>query len=427
MTVTMSDHRDERAQAERCLIISADSHVGPSMREQLRPYCEREHLTVYDEFVDRVEAAGRVIHDLDLDTWDQSHLAVSKARSLVPGLQSPEARHQDMDADGIAADVLHHGGLNGQSVPFYRFGIGSKGIADYDHLEPLGVRIYNRWLADFVASAPERHVGIAQISVRDVGAAVDEVRWAREHGLTAVNLPAPRRDFPLYTDPVWEPFFAACADLEVTMVSHAGGGDIEDRFTGPGTSSMYLMEMPWMGRRGVWHLIFGGVFHRYPTLHFVLAEQFGDWVPYTLKEMDSAYRWAQNGSIRKALPLQPSEYFMRNVFVTASFMSNEEAVLGVQQGFTDRLLWGSDYPHPESSFPHSELSLRKAMRGMDRSVIDEYVCQNSASAYRLDVRALRAVADRIGPRYTSLANPYDAERPTDTPTSLAFRDYGHYV
>jgi predicted TIM-barrel fold metal-dependent hydrolase len=184
-----------------------------------------------------------------------------------------------------------------------------------------------------------------------------------------------------------------------------------------------------MGRRAIWQLIFSGVFERYPNLRYTLAEQHGDWVPALLKEMDSAYLWKHGSAqLRKVLPMKPSEYFMANCFVVASFMSHEEAIFGVENNIVDRFLWGSDYPHPEGSFPLSELSLRKTLAGLDRSVVDAYMSTNALAAYRLDEKLLRAVADQIGPRYEDLGKPYLPDVvPDSIPASMAFRDYGHYA
>src|SRR5207244_552946 len=101
-----------------------------------------------------------------------------------------------------------------EPVPFSSTGLRAWSSRKYVGLEAEGVHIYNRWLADFISVAPERHVGTAHIPISDVSAAVREVEWARSAGLTAVNLPAPRRDFPSYLDPVWEPFWAACSANE---------------------------------------------------------------------------------------------------------------------------------------------------------------------------------------------------------------------
>ena len=130
-----------------------------------------------------------------------------------------------MDAAGVAAAVIYHGGLNGQSIPFSTTGLIAWGDTRYNHLEPAGVRIYNRWLADFVSEAPDRHVGIAHIPISDPEACVREVEWAAEAGLKGINLPAPRGDFPMLNDPVWEPLWAACEETGMSLNTHGGGGE----------------------------------------------------------------------------------------------------------------------------------------------------------------------------------------------------------
>jgi predicted TIM-barrel fold metal-dependent hydrolase len=408
---------------DRCVVVSSDSHVGPSVKNQLREYCEEKYLPAFDEYAERLARSSMVVDELSIDMNQQIKGGDNglEERSQMPGLQDPHARLRDMDSQGVCADVIYHGGLNGEAVPFFNFNIAAWGSNDYNHLDPVGVHIYNRWLADFVSVEPERHVGVAHITVRDVDKAVAEAQWARSAGLTAINLPSPRRDFTPYTEPVWELLWAACEDLGLALCTHGGGGDLDTRHSGLAATAMFQVEYPWLGRRTVWQMIFSGVFERHPGLRLVFAEQFGDWVPATLKEMDSAYQWSQSAALRRELPRLPSEYFMENCWVGCSFMSHEEAVLGVEEGIVDKLVWGSDYPHPEGSFPYTTMSLRKTMAGLDRSVIDAYTGLNAVKAFRLDLSALRAVADRIGPTYQELQVPYGS-LPGDAPDTVAFRD-----
>ena len=154
---------------------------------------------------------GKVAGFRNPDQLDRRFLQRSYEASLVPGLQDSDARLADMDRAGVAACIIFHGGLNGQSIPFSTTGLISWGHSRYNDLEPVGVRIYNRWLADFVSQAPARHFGIAHIPISDPEACVREVEWAAENGLSGINLPAPRGDFPMYNDPVWEPLWAVCA------------------------------------------------------------------------------------------------------------------------------------------------------------------------------------------------------------------------
>lgn len=421
-------HSDAEVVAdERLLIVSCDGHVGPSVRNQLRQYCEDKYLEDFDAFSADLEASrasGTVDTDLEIPKeWSDSLME----RAQFAGLQDPAARLRDMDADGVAAEVLYHGGANGESMPFSTFSLATWGSAKYNHLEGVGVRIYNRWLADYVSEDPNRLLGIAHITVRDVDEAVAEVRRAKEAGFKGINLPAPRRDFTPYPDPSWDRLWAACEEMDLTLCTHGGGGDLEDRLRGPSQNPIFLMEYPWFGRRGLWHLILSGVFHRFPKLKLALAEQFGDWVPATLVEMDSSYQSPHfSAALRAIMPERPSEYFKRNCFIGASFMSRAEAEIGLEYDFAGNMMWGADYPHPEGSFPNSVLSLRKTMAGLPSDVVTAYLSGTASKVYDLNIDALHAVAQRICPTFGEVMEPFTA-RPDGSATSFAFREFGHWA
>jgi predicted TIM-barrel fold metal-dependent hydrolase len=257
--------------------------------------------------------------------------------------------------------------------------------------------------------------------------AVSEVKWAKEAGFKGINLPAPRLDFTPYPDPCWEPLWATCEDLDLTLCTHGGGGDLDPRLRGPAQNPIFLMEYPWMGRRGLWHLILSGVFHRFPNLKLALAEQFGDWVPATLLEMDSSYVSPHfSAALRAVMPDKPSDYFTRNCYVGASFMSRAEAEIGVEHQLTGNLMWGADYPHPEGSFPNSVLSIRKSMAGLSADAVQDYLSATASKAYELNLDVLNGVAQKIGPTYGELMEPFTS-RPAGVPTSFAFREFGHWA
>jgi predicted TIM-barrel fold metal-dependent hydrolase len=411
---------------EKLLVISCDGHVGPSVRNQLRNYCEKKHLAEFDTFSEELEM-NRASETVDTElAIPQEWSDALVERAGFAGLQDAGARLHDMDADGIAAEVLYHGGANGESMPFSTFSLATWGSERYNHLEGVGVRIYNRWLADYVSEDPDRLLGVGHITVRDVDEAVTEVHRSKEAGFKGINLPAPRRDFTPYSDRSWDRLWAACEELNLTLCTHGGGGDIEGRLEGPSKNPIFLMEYPWMGRRGLWHLILSGVFHRFPNLKFSLAEQFGDWVPATLVEMDSSYLSPHfSAALRAEVPDRPSDYFERNCYVGASFMSRDEARIGLEHQFAGNMMWGADYPHPEGSYPNSLLSLRKTMAGLPEEVVAAYLSGTAAKAYELNLNALREVAQNICPTFAEVMQPF-ASRPDGVPTSMAFREFGHW-
>jgi predicted TIM-barrel fold metal-dependent hydrolase len=415
---------DPKLESERYLIVSGDSHVGPSVRHGLRPYCDEKYLDRFDEYTDALEAHLSVEDGIHVPL-PQEHLERIRQHALVPGLNDPEARLKDMDDDGVAAEVIYHGAVNGQTIPFSSFGFVAWGTPAFKDLENVGYHIYNRWLADFCSAAPERLLGVAHLSVLDVEAAVQEIEWAAAHGLRSINLPSQRRDFPGYNERHWDPLWAACESNDVTLTTHGGGGDLPP-YTGVEGTAIFMTELAFYARRALWHLIFGGVFERYPGLRFVITEQFGDWIPEALRDMNSAYFAPQNRLLREVLPKPPEEYFARNCYVGASFMSRLEARASVDGQYVDRLFWGRDYPHQEGTWPRTLLSLRYTLSSLDPQDIRLLIGENCIRAYNLDRTPLAAIAERIGPTIGAVGEAVD-HLPEGMYRGLAFRDLGKWA
>lgn len=433
---------------EPYIVVSTDSHVGPSLKNQLRQYCEPKYLDDFDQFVaemgqhgmfslrsskagdkgyeenwsldqSQAEEFAKTAGIRNPDQMDLGFLNRSYEHSFVPGLQDPAARLADMDEQGVAASVIYHGGLNGESIPFSTTGLISWGDSKYDHLEDLGVRIYNRWLADFVSSAPERSAGIAHIPISDPAACVREVEWAAGAGLRGINLPAPRNDIPMLNDPVWEPLWSICEETGMSLNTHGGGGE-HYPYEGEGAQAMYMMETLFRTRRGVWVMILGGVFERHPELKMVLTEQWMDWAPGVMDDMDGLYHSRTGEWVRAALSMPPSEYFKRNCYIGASFMSNWEAKLGVEKGLTDKVMWGDDYPHAEGTWPDTREAIRFTFNDIDTENTRKYIGGNAIDVYGLDRAKLAEVAAKIGPTVDEVATPYTV--PEDAVMGLyAFR------
>ena len=233
-----------------------------------------------------------------------------------------------------------------------------------------GIRAHNRWLADFCGEAPGRRAGVAQIFLNDVDEAVADVRWAKEHGLASVLLPGRPDDTdlpPLY-DPGYDPLWSVCEDLDLPVTHHSGQGS-PDYGKSAAAGVMWIVETTWFSHRPLWQLIMGGVFERHPGLRFVLTESGCSWIPDTLRMLDGFHREMASGRIGELkytdderLRLQPSEYFARNCHVGVSFPSPTEARAMRTVGL-DRVMWGSDYPHHESTYPHTTEGLRRAFAG----------------------------------------------------------------
>jgi predicted TIM-barrel fold metal-dependent hydrolase len=424
------------------VIVTSDTHVGPRPAKDLASYCPSAYRREWEQFVEDAEefkrAQGR------MSPIRSSSKARHFRRNLATkGHYDVRARLDDMNTDGIAAEVIFHGSQNGEVFPF-RIESDPSNADIFRHTKPadvelaaVGIRMYNRWLADFVSAEPERHVGLAHIPIWDIDGCIAEIEWAKAAGLRGVNFPSPQSYFPQYNEEVWEKFWAAAESLQMPLVTHIGSGSDVVSYTGiEGMAIGSIETAATFGRRGIWWLIFSGVFARHPSLRLVITENPGDWWPQLEADLDSSYR-AFREMLGEKMPEPASYYLHRNVFVGASFLCPSEARSAQERGHFTQYMWGSDYPHAEGTYQYPDeehptsntrRALRHAFSGLDRSTAEAMAGGNAISVYGLDLAALEEVAARIhAPSWNEINWPLTAEElPADAGIlyNLAFRSHG---
>ena len=428
------------------VIVSTDTHVGPRLREDLRPYCPVARVSDFDDYAvasARYQEAMRQAAPsqyLPFDGPEPQHRRNCR-NALTPGHYDMHARLRDMDADGVAAEVIFHGSQNDEPLPFTTLGDPRnsqffKNLAPDDpELALLGQQIYNNWLADVCSIEPGRHLGLAYLPMWDVDAALRELHRARKLGLRAINFPCPQPWLPPYNDSQWEPLWSAASDLGMPLVTHIGGGANAD-YIGMTGRVVRLIELPFFGTRSIPWMVFGGVFERHPALKLVITEIFGDWWPQMTSDLDSAHQYARSpilgedySQLLRACPCPPSDYFAQSIFVGASFMSRTEAERAYAYGYHTNYMWGSDYPHAEGTFqyqdqpdglPVSLLSLRSTFAGIPDHAARAMLGTNAIRVYGFDHGALREVAARISaPAMADIAQ--ESAGPPPGIKNLAFR------
>ena len=158
---------------------------------------------------------------------------------------------------------------------------------------------------------------------------------------------------------------------------------------------------------------------RHPNLQFVFTEQGTAWIPERLAILDyffsrmrgesaAASQEVEWGEPVRKLSLQPSEYWARQCHVGSSFMRPSEVPLRHAVGL-DRIMWGSDYPHREASFPFSREALRLAYADVDPVEVQAMIGKNAAALYGFDFDALTEVGARVGPTVAEIATPIAPE------------------
>jgi predicted TIM-barrel fold metal-dependent hydrolase len=134
-------------------------------------------------------------------------------------------------------------------------------------------------------------------------------------------------------------------------------------------------------------LIFGGVFDRHPRLRIVCVEADAGWVPHYMYRMDHAYKrhryWLPAG---QTLSKMPSEYFRENVYTT--FQDDYVAFQTADMVNWRHLMWASDFPHSDSTWPDSQQVLAEQTAMLRPEQRRAIVCDNVAELYGIDVAAL---------------------------------------
>ncbi len=379
------------------VVISTDCHAGASMNDY-RAYLDPRFREEFDAWRGDYKNPFRdLLGSKRYRNWDS------------------DARIREQEADGVVAEVLYP-----NTVPpfFPSMAITARPPATRTEYERrwAGIQAHNRWMADFCALAPERRAGIAQILLNDVDDAVREIRWARDHGLRGgVLLPGipPDVDLPPFYAPDYEPIWSVCEELDMVVNHHSGNGTPSyGRY--PQSGVLWLVETGYFSHRPLWHLMFGGVFEKHPKMKFVLAEAGSGWVADTLPSLDAQWRSVRTGRVGELgfgtdemVPRPPSEYFARQCWLSAPFMRRSECERRYEIG-VDRLMWGTDYPHDEGTYPYSRESLRHTFHDVPAEELRSILATTAADLYDFDLEALGDLAQHCGPTVADVATPLDA-------------------
>ena len=291
------------------------------------------------EFRDRVP---RVERSPDGDKWVIPGVRSFPFREPTPGAYDPKARLDDLDADGVDAEVL-----------FPNMGPDFARASEDPEFHLAMVRIYNEFVAEFCGVAPDRFGGCILLPEVGTEAALAEIkRFDDQPGVVAWMLKSyPHGDSNLKPedDDVW----AAVEETGKPISIHVGlrsGTPFLFSTALPGTLHFY--DAPFR----MLEIIFSGVLERFPGLQFFFAEIDCGWLPYFSQIADDNYlrrtrTELNDGWTTPKLPRLPSEYMKERM--PASFITDPVAILNRQLVGVERMLWSSDYPHPTTDWPHS--------------------------------------------------------------------------
>jgi len=390
--------------AEHLIVISTDGHAGADVLGY-KPYLAAEFHDEFDAWAAAYTDPWGVI---DAGADEDNRIGPASFASAVNW--DSAKRLELVEGEGIAGEVL----FPNTAPPFFPAGAISAHVpgspAEFER-RYAGLQAHNRWLADFCAETPGRRAGIAQLFLTDVDRAMDEVRWAKDHGLKGVLLPS---DHMLQLSnlyyPKFDSFWALCAELEMPIHRHAViASEAASDTTGIAAPLIGFSEIAFFTHRPITHLILSGVFERHPGLKLVMTENGAAKVIPIGVALDGLVQQALTDSSIMSmfgaeaagrLSKRPSEYLRSNVYHGSFFVTDD--IENRYDVGVDRMMWGADLPHHEGTHPFSREALRLNFAGLPDDEIRLMTSRTAMDVYGFEAELLQPVADRIGPTLEEL-------------------------
>jgi predicted TIM-barrel fold metal-dependent hydrolase len=389
-------------------LISSDTHAGGS-HAQYREFLDSRFHEDFDAWRGRYKNPFKDLGDnRRLRNWDD------------------DMRNSQQDSDGVVGEVIFPNTVPPFFPSFVLFARPPK--PDEYTRRRAGIQAHNRWLEDFCSRFPERRAGIGQIFLNDIDDAIEDATWIREHNLRGgILLPTipPDVDWikPL-NHPDYDRLWAVCQDLDLPVNCHGGTG-APAYAPLPSSAVIMLAEVAQYSRRPLLFLMLSGVFERFPRLKFVMTEQGCAWLPPLLAQLDGTLASIRkNGAVGELrfkpehiLPKSATEYFQQNVWLGISFPKIADVAAARKTLGLDKVMWGSDFPHDEGTYPFTTLSLRQIFHDWPEEDLRKVLAGNAAAMYGFDLEALAGPASRLGPTVAEVSQPL-AELPENPNEAL---------
>ena len=302
-------------------------------------------------------------------------------------LTEPDLRIRDQDRDGVQAEVLY--GV-----------LGATGRLEDPEAAVEVLRIYNEWLAGFCSAQPGRFAGLASIPNHPIEAAIAEVERVAKRGVLRGLDIANSADLKPLWDPYWNPLWEVINATGLPLHFHTVSGYQPDHIRkimmiGGDPTRASLPGMPEVDlavARAAFatnitafqlnmsniltSMIYSGILERYPRIRLVLGESGIGWIPYVLWRMDAEW---EDQFKDLSLRMPPSSYWKRQCFAT--YQTDPVGVKLIEELGADKVMWGSDFPHPDGIWPDSQEYIRRELGALPAATRRKIVCDNAAKLY----------------------------------------------
>ena len=293
---------------------------------------------------------------------------------ILPGSYDPAARLQVLDEEGIDQALFF------PSIHLLWGDIEDPAVAAET------CRAYNDWMADFCKVDPKRLFGMGIVPLQDPELAVREAKRLRGLGLRGfISRPERFNDLALF-DPRCDPLWHVAVDDDLAVGIHGSFGSRMKSFaTGRYHGNVFYDHMiahPFGQMAAVMDFIAGGVLDRFPRLRVGFFESGLGWIPYWLDRLDEHFEVM--GHHTPWLKRRPSEIFQAQCFVSMEADEAKGLQWMIDKGLLPCILWGSDYPHFDSTYPGAYTAAQATFDAAGATVAEQIVTENPCRFMGID-------------------------------------------
>ena len=377
----------------RPFIFSCDAHIvepGDLYTSNLPAHLQQYALHQdFDEKGLRLLKMGdTILHRIPANFFEHKVGDGSGAQARPQGQRDLSKRLADMEKDGIDAELV-----------FPTMGLFTCLIADSEAATATA-RIYNDWVWDYLDGFRSKLAPAANLPLSSLNDCLAEIRRVAAKGFVAVMLPpCPPDMVPGFTDPAWDRIFGACGDLDLTIVSHTATGKVAVKaLSGPGGALFNYTRQMNDALDCTTRLVSGGVLDRNPKARIMFAECGAGWLLPLGERMDEVYL-GHAPYVSPKLSRMPSQIIQDQVY--SSFQNDTGCLLNRSVLGIKNMLFASDYPHSEGTFPKSQDVIQEMFRKVPDMTDDEKAAVLGLNAARLFRVKPEAVAEETRKALTS--------------------------
>jgi predicted TIM-barrel fold metal-dependent hydrolase len=235
------------------------------------------------------------------------------------------------------------------------------------HLVHEAAKVVNDFVKEQLIDVSPRFIPTATLPLQSIERSIEEARRCADLGFHAVFLPTSLGDTcPRWNEDVWDSLWTTLEETGMVAAWHIGSDATGTRpFKNPGGAMLNYLDTTFGGQRAAAQMVASGALERHPSLRVLVSEGGATWVPFVGDRLNEAYRqhyMFDEGRLSRL----PKHYIMSQVY--SSFQHDETAVPAMTAMGYRNVMFGTDYPHIEGTFPHTQKVLHELLDGVDGDI-----------------------------------------------------------